>query len=157
MRSLETPENLTQDQLIVTVGAKRSHCAEVLFQSSGLRAPRQKDHHYWCQTLQLPGVLFQPKTYEPPDGNFFTVGVKRFRARKCYSSPKVCGLPDGNIITIGAKRSRHAEVLFQPSSQPPEPTSPLSRATCFATPTSAKYLYANVVLSKRHEHAPGGF
>ena len=25
-------------------------------------------------------VLFQPKTYELPDGNIFTVGIKRFRS-----------------------------------------------------------------------------
>ena len=45
MRSLETPDVLTRDRRIVTVGAKRFHSAEVLFLSLRVYSSVRPGHH----------------------------------------------------------------------------------------------------------------
>ena len=76
-----------------------------------------------------------------PDGSFFTVDAKRFCMRMCGSGPKPYELTDGSITTVGVKCFRHAEVLFQPSSQLAESTPHRSRVARNATFTSTMYLY----------------
>ena len=58
-------------------------------------------------------VLLQPKTYEPPDGDFSTVGAKCFRCAEVLLQPKTYEPPNGDISTVGAKCVRCAEVLLQ--------------------------------------------
>ena len=88
-----------------------------------------------------------------PDGSFFTVDAKRFSTRVCGSGPKAYELTDGGIINVGVKCFRHAEVLFQPSSQLAESTSQRSRATRNATFTSTMYLYDKLSFSSSLFHS----
>ena len=98
------------DDNILTVGATRFRCSE---------------------------VLFQPKTSELTDGCITVVDVKPFRCAEVLFQSETYELHHENI-NAGAKCFRNAEVLFQPSFQPAESTSPFSRATWNATCTSAR-------------------
>ena len=49
------------DGNIITVGAKRFRCAEVLFQPKACVLPDGKHHHCWHQTLPLRGSVVPAK------------------------------------------------------------------------------------------------
>ena len=99
---------------------------------------------------------------ELTDGSNITVGVKRFRHAEVLFLPKIYELPDGNIFTVNVVSLQCAGELFLPRVVPADPpqaesASSFSRAAWDATLTPAKYLYANMVFSKWHEHVPEGF
>ena len=66
MRSFETLEVLTQDRLVIAVGAKRFHCAEVKFQPSGLRSPRRNIVTVGAKRFRCAEVLFKTGVYLSP-------------------------------------------------------------------------------------------
>ena len=56
MRSLETPEILTQDRLIIAVGATRFRCAEVLLKT-GVSTRTKRDYTFLRTVLLALNVL----------------------------------------------------------------------------------------------------